>query len=659
MRYTCPKTGCGWMYEAPTNYRYHCYKKHNIRISLADESKIRTCSICGRIKIDENHEKHHDKMIHKCSRCGWMYQNWNTLDSHCRSRHGYGIKRKRKSTCSICGRKNIDPDHKKDHEKMIHKCPESGCGWMYENWGTLQSHGHRKHGISPHVGQEDRTCSVCGRKNVDPDHERNHDKMIHKCPKSGCGWMYENWRTLQSHCSRKHGITLQVERQERTCSVCGRKNIDPYHEKDHDKMVHKCPESECGWMYENWSSLQRHCKTKHGIILQVDEQECTCSICGRKNVDPDHERDHDKMIHKCPESGCGWMFQIRSAFQRHYQRKHGTNQHVYCQSRPCSICGRRNIDQDHEKDHDKMVHKCPESGCGWMYENWGTLQSHCSRKHGISPLMGQEDRTCSICGRKNIDPYHEKDHDKMVHRCPESGCGWMYKNWETLRVHCRRKHGITLQVERQDRTCSICGRMNVEQDHDKMIHKCPGPGCGWTYENCGTLSACVQSTENSGLLGLDAIKREAITNNTVEKCPSESQIIIGEAECNYGTDNVERICVKTEPPEESNGENSEQMGGQNEIESCVNTNKRNGDRKARNFQSGENVCLVDSEGSKDDSNDSKCDPKDDKWESLIEDWSYRKTGIIECHLCGRRLIRRTYKYHIENHEKMRFKCMCG
>ena len=170
----------------------------------------------------------------------------------------------------------------------------------------------------------------------------------------------------------------------------------------------------------------------------------------------------------------------------------------------------------------------------------------------------------------------------------------------------------------------------------------------------------------------------------------------------------------------------EQIEGQNEIDSCVITNKRNRDRKARNkvklsFQIAEDVAApdkdhVDNEGSEDNSNDSECDydPKDDDyepdeedydpeedydhedencdpededydpedkncdpedkncdpedkncdpedvdWNSHGEEWSYRETGWNECQLCGRRLTRKTYQYHVKNHDKMRYKCMCG
>ena len=650
MIYKCPKSGCGWMYQIWDNLYSHSRKKHGIK--LRKDRQGCTCSICGRKDIDKYHEMEHDQMIHKCpeSGCGWMYQNWASLYSHSRRKHGITLpKDNQDCTCSICGRQDIDQYHEQEHDQMIYKCPESGCGWMYQIWANLYNHSRRKHGITLSKDRQDRTCSICGRKDIDQYHEQEHDQMIYKCPESGCGWMYQIWVNLYSHSRRKHGITLSKDRQDHTCSICDQKDIDKYHEMEHDKMIYKCPKSGCGWMYENRNSLWTHCYREHGIRLredcqdrkgrrkrEVDCQNHTCSICGRKYTDQDHEKNHNKMIHKCPKSECGWMYDNWDSLRHHCRRKHNIDIQRNCQNHTCSICGRKNIDRDHEKDHDKMIHKCPKSGCGWMYENWTSLRSHSRRKHGFN--LKWNDRTCSICGRKNIDRDHEKDHDKMIHKCPKSGCGWMYENWTALKSHSRKKHGFSLHVD--VRTCSICGRKNIdrdhEKDHDKMIHKCPKSGCGWMYEHRSSLkSHChrkhdinlnmvnkpVQSTFSSGLLDLNSIKRETRINID-EECFNEGEIVIGEARCDYQIHNVEGICVKIEPLGEADGENSR---------------KREGNWYQPSFT--ENSIFDSSKFASTD--------------ALLAENQASRT----CPLCGREnLNRRLYEHHVKNHNKLSYKC---
>ena len=60
-----------------------------------------------------------------------------------------------------------------------------------------------------------------------------------------------------------------------------------------------------------------------------------------------------------------------------------------------------------------------------------------------------------------------------------------------------------------------------------------------------------------------------------------------------------------------------------------------------------------------DCEDEDYDPENKNWNSHGEEWCYRETGMNECQLCGRRLTRKTYQYHVKNHDKMRYKCMCG
>ena len=231
----------------------------------------------------------------------------------------------------------------------------------------------------------------------------------------------------------------------------------------------------------------------------------------------------------------------------------------------------------------------------------------------ISIHVGNDSKEliCSICGRRRVDENHEKDHDKMSYKCPKADCGWMYQNLPALRTHCYRSHG-------------------------KSVFK----------------NLSVQPAAGLDLLGQNAMKTE---RSSEEDYTNRDQIVLGEVRCDAGTNRLEGIRIKTEPPDETEGGNM-QVGKQND--SNVHTDVRNQD-DAPHIKA--EVSFSDTGGIDETTFIAGNNLQGHSFQQHRRRLGVRssiKTGVHQCQLCGRRLKElRTYQYHIENHEKMQYKCV--
>ena len=347
--------------------------------------------------------------------------------------------------------------HVKSHSELNDVCAEAGCGWAFQNFRELHKHYSDKHklfvtktkqgkvlnlGSSEMENGDRRNCSICGRLfkgKFDDKHVRYHNEIKFRCLEQDCGWMYETFQAFKSHYLKNHGLYLHEEAEKEyldrkqiklttspdneesedmytNCCICARrlsKQRCPHHVKNHRKMTHmyKCPERDCGWMFENYDTMKGHCCSRHELNVSDEKTvylvateksssvQVDCRICGRPMHEPEyteHMKNHDSLRYRCQESKCQWRYETFSALRHHYITKHGLKvfseerqKHVAdeLRTKKCSICGRIfgpcSLRDKHIRNHDKAVYKCKEPGCGWMYEMMSGLRVHQRKVHKL------------------------------------------------------------------------------------------------------------------------------------------------------------------------------------------------------------------------------------------------------------------------------------
>ena len=233
---------------------------HGIDEDIEWNSEVfRTCPICSRILRGqgslESHIAVHEHLNEICAEngCGWAYRNFSDLQKHYLFHHKLTVTKDNKDTiyilgnsisdnrkrcpirrqCPICKRIFIgkfDHDHVRHHDKLKFRCLEPNCGWMFKLFRMLRSHYSSRHKIELSCNAEQIylisgkivlkaqsqgyvECPTCSRKMQEkfyPMHQAAHQqKSMYRCPKSGCGWMYENYTTFRSHCVKLHKIRIE------------------------------------------------------------------------------------------------------------------------------------------------------------------------------------------------------------------------------------------------------------------------------------------------------------------------------------------------------------------------------------------------------------------------------------------------------------------
>ena len=530
MKFQCREPNCGWMYEKYVTLKRHYESRHNFNLNDLDEYNYK---IHGEEDGIEKEEE-----LYSCPICTRPFFNDKICDNHIKA-----------------------------HSKLKEVCAESGCGWAFRNCGDLRKHYTDNHrlfvvksqkgdlivfGSSENENVDKRHCSICGRVfrgEFDEQHLMYHDQIKFKCLESGCGWMYETYSAFKHHYKANHVLYLHEDGEKEyldsgqikfgqcldteesfkgcsPCSVCSRKlskDTLAQHEENHKHLTHmfKCPEDNCGWMYENYSTLKGHCFSKHELIVSSDKttnlvatnrvsnEDTECTLCGRHLSEAQyakHLEQHDDLKYTCKEDNCGWMYEEFDTLCQHYSVKHRLKithkekedyetkkkeMYVYC-----PICGRRFLKESvlnlHIQCHDKLKYKCEEDGCGWLFQVPSFLKEHQRRAHNMSRPI-----ECPICTRllaMHMYDYHVNCHDKMKFRCPIKDCGWKFETLIAVRGHCLKKHDKKI-VNNRDfmvpsrQECPICSRVlsdnafdNHMKDHNKMKFKCLKKDCGWMYE---------------------------------------------------------------------------------------------------------------------------------------------------------------------------------
>ena len=486
------------------------------------------------------HIENHSKLKHKCPECGWMFSTFNCVKVHCCQQHGKVLTKADRPvvvrpSCPTCSRTLVDDkayqEHMKYHANMRYECI---CGWMYEEFNCLQGHLRSRHkikaikknerdflvkGLGGRREEEESlelySCSRCGRQLKKwhlAEHTSNHSKMKYKCQEESCGWLYETYDNLVTHYESRHCKSIRChpekeyliskvyvaevkEEYVKKCPLCSRPFGEKYleaHVAKHDDLTQKCKETGCGWTYRRFAELRNHYSKEHQLLITKDHRDTIyilgrsssglrksqnkCPICSRKfkgSFNHLHVKEHDKMKYKCSEPECGWMFRYFQKLERHYRNHHfylAKNAEVCLGEgliesiRPdqkfveCPYCGCRlsgwKIFRSHVHRHNTMksMYKCPIITCGWMYGKEESLKSHYLKMHSSTSVdTSKENVECKECGRRlsqEVFDKHLQCFDKMKYKCPE--CPMVFDRYLPLKRHVVNKHGKVLSFKEEE-----------------------------------------------------------------------------------------------------------------------------------------------------------------------------------------------------------------
>ena len=225
---------------------------------------------------------------------------------------------------------------------------------------------------------EDITCPICIRTFETVQSCKRHIQTMHKdkkkyiCP--SCGMEYNTKEGLKSHTINTH------------------QNTDP----------HICPQLNCGTVFQNRSSLLRHCQLKkHKFPKSLKNKKLqthnTCDICFkdiglRGNMLAHKEKYHQTQNFECDH--CEYKTTRKDALTRHQYTKHKLTN--------------KGIDAIKEFfTEDGVSFQCQE--CKKTFDSKNAVTQH---------LLQQscEEQKCEICGKVFKLKQHLKQHLKNIHK---------------------------------------------------------------------------------------------------------------------------------------------------------------------------------------------------------------------------------------------------
>ena len=461
-------------------------------------------------------------MKYRCveENCGWMFEVFLKMQSHCATKHGSKLRRARDEHRFILPESERQSTGGNGSTVLDGSLSESEVEIIQDDTNVRTTPANT---VLP------KTCKTCNRnfnttQNLEK-HVQRHANMKYRCVEENCGWMFDTFPGVQAHCFSKHGCKLRKEKDEQrfrtsivsvetnvtdeesakyVCSKCSREfNSSVYerHIKIHDRLKYKCLEPGCGWMYAQFGGLVGHYNMKHGLKVPAERRldylveewkkkvkpEIKCLICGRAfcktSVRDLHMQRHDKLRYRCEQAGCGQMYEMPSGLKDHQKRAHKMNmKHEANKVRPekCPICTRklqRQMYDYHVRCHHKMKYGCLEEDCGWMFESFGALQSHYTKMHHKHTMWNRDYVVSSRKKRPLCPPTlnsskckkQERIHDKLKYKCLSKDCGWIYETFKHLQNHSSTKHQI--YNNKKDERNYIVGQCDTETEYSKC-HIC-------------------------------------------------------------------------------------------------------------------------------------------------------------------------------------------
>ena len=575
MRYKCI---CGWMFE-----KFNCLQSH-----LRDRHKIKAMK-----------NKHEEDFLVK-SLAG-KKEGEGILDFVTESNVEL-------YPCPRCNRQlkkcHLD-EHISNHSKMKYKCQEESCGWLYETYDNLVTHYKSRHckSIRCHPEKEYliskvyvtevkeeyvKKCPLCsrpfGQKYLEA-HLAKHDDLTQKCMETGCGWTYRHFGELRNHYLKEHQVFItkdhrdtiyilgrsRLPQSKNKCPICNRKfkgSFDHLHVQQHDKMKYKCSEPECGWMFQKFQKLEQHYQNHHfhkkylaknaeqvclgkGLIESIRPDQklvecpyCGCRLKGRK-IFRSHVHHHNRMtsMYKCPIVTCGWMYGNDKSLKRHYLKMHSsTSADKSKENIECKECGRhlsQEVFDKHLQCFDKMKYKCPE--CPMVFERHFPLKRHVVNKHGKALVSFKEEEYINRRHAFGDKDTNAKRHKKSKGKSTGTNIANARNQSFRMKADKDTRKNITKQASHvlryakaaQNSACSICGRhfscfsvrRKHEEQHEQMRYKCTDSSCGWMFKQFHLLQWHYSFAHNGNAMRNKLCEKDLEEKvRELNKSPSETSV---------------------------------------------------------------------------------------------------------------------------------------
>ncbi len=515
------------------------------------EPGSKKCNICGRILSSvqsclnhiENHKKP-DFTLMVCEVCGWAFESTMQRNMH-RKTHGSGAAKKEEkkteekrtelenkgggvklsaTACLFCGRVFDVRDDLKAHQEKhcadfnFLQCPD--CEMCFETESPLKAHRKQSHKRSSEPAQRmyepylSFTCTICQRafktEGKFEEHVSHHSSGVAMFKCTDCGWCFETKRDLGIHKQNKHKESAANKHAgyKLPCDVCRRlfktEGDMQNHLENHynGKKLHVCPE--CGFAYENVSSMHAHKYDKHVKPLgdktprtkKTDDPEViarTCSVCQRilasEAEKEAHLVNHDSQIPMSKCDVCSWEFESQEKYCEHVEMGH-KKKGVDGGPHLCDTCGRKfNSEKaqfSHIQNHlnDVDMFKC--DFCPFEFESFEQCTRH-SQKCGKSASSKKTKSVnkekywrykCDFCDRKfqneTIKAVHMQNHLSNAPMTKCTQCAAMFEQDEELEYHMKNhKLKETPKKESkdpQDIVCSQCDRQ-FYFEHQMKTHR--------------------------------------------------------------------------------------------------------------------------------------------------------------------------------------------
>jgi len=292
------------------------------------------------------------------------------------------------------------------------------------SYNTNKKSNHDSHMKFVHFKEKD-TCPECGKQIANLN---QHLRVIHKIFKSNsreklCELCNKKFHNIEGHMLKAHNIKSPSEY---VCEICYKSFTQKYHLANHERVVHMGERQTCPYCHKEFSSLEKHIKSKHTPNFVAKE------------------------IKLFPCDDCSKTFNTKSALNIHKLTAH-TESMNYSAKKYCNLCDKQfsNLQQHIEVVHNNIKnYKCQKCQKGF-YDNREL------RRHHIKYLKTGECEketpvgfckyTCNFpnCEYKSNKKGNMEMHEKSVHlnikySCPE--CDKQLSSKANLNSHVKHVH---------------------------------------------------------------------------------------------------------------------------------------------------------------------------------------------------------------------------